>query len=631
MTQQKTSLKQQLESFDQGESSRIYQFLGAHKKTIDGQSGYQFAVWAPGVKKIWVTGEFDQWEGQTFPMEPASSSGIWQTFIPQAREGHLYKYRIETQEGAIFYKADPFAFSAEKRPGTASKLSDLSYSWTDQPWMTLRQKQSHFCRPMNIYEVHLGSWRQHKSSNGEQHFYTYQELAESLTAYVKDMGYTHVELMPVMEHPYDGSWGYQITGFYAPTSRYGSPQDLKYLIDRLHGTGIGVILDWVPGHFCKDAHGLGRFNGAPLYEAEEHAHWGTYKFDYAKPQVRSFLISNAVYWLEEFHADGLRVDGVSSMLYLNYGLDDQKRRNKHGGEEDLDAQAFLQKLNTTVSKLFPDVFMIAEESSAWPLVTYPPEEGGLGFHYKWDMGWMNDTLKYCSLDFPFRKGSHNLLTFSMMYAFHENFVLPLSHDEVVHGKCSLIERMPGDYWRQFAGLRLLLLYQLCHSGAKLNFMGNELGQFIEWRYYEQLEWFLLDYPAHCRHKQYVKELNHCYLQSSCLWQQNYSWDGYQWIDADDNSQSILIFKRQGKKEKDAAVILLNFLPDTYRKFKIGVPFFCPYEEIFNSDEKKYGGSGHTNPDKRMPQKGAYHGQEQYIEVTVPPVGGIIFAPARDNK
>lgn len=631
--------KNQLNRFLQGEDFHCYKTLGAHRKICGNQEGYSFAVWAPLAKSVRVTGEFDNWAGKDFYMEPIEDSGVWTAFVPGAREGMLYKYMIETPAGEILYKADPYAFSAEQRPGTASRLTDLSYEWGDGDWIRQRSQQDHFKRPLNIYEVHLGSWKQRglpqkdRQEGEDPVFCTYEDLSKDLVAYVKDMGYTHVEFMPIMEHPFDGSWGYQITGYYAPTSRYGEAGDLKHLIDCFHREGIGVILDWVPGHFCRDAHGLCRFNGSQLYESEEHIEWGTFKFDYSRPEVQSFLISNVIYWLEEYHADGIRVDGVSSMLYLNYGIDDnsRKRYNHLGGEENLTAKAFLQKCNKTIGQLFPDVFTVAEESTAWPLVTYPPEEGGLGFHYKWDMGWMNDTLKYCALDFPFRDGSHNLLTFSMMYAFNENFILPLSHDEVVHGKCSLIGRMPGDYWRQFAGLRLLLLYQICHSGAKLNFMGNEFGQFIEWRFYEGLEWFLLDYEAHRKHLQFVKELNRVYKNQPSLWQQNYTWEGYQWLDADNRDQSILIFKRQGEEPEDFTLILLNFQPDTYRKFKMGVPAAGSYREIFNSDEPKFGGSGHINGELLKSKKGQYHGQEQYIEVTVPPIGGMILAYCSHQK
>ncbi len=631
MLQENRLTENKLHSFNEGKDFYCYESLGAHKEHRAEGEGYRFAVWAPLAKSVRVTGQFDDWKGEDFYMRPLGSSGVWETFVPGAQEGMLYKYMVETPAGEILYKADPFAFSAEERPGTASRLAELSYDWQDSAWMTARGQGSHFEKPLNIYEVHLGSWRRHGNKDEKKEdvsdFYTYRELADELTAYVKDMGYTHVEFMPVMEHPFDGSWGYQITGYYAPTSRHGTPADFKYLIDCLHQAGIGVILDWVPGHFCRDAHGLCRFNGSQLYESEEHVEWGTFKFDYKRPEVSSFLIGNAVYWLKEYHADGIRVDGVSSMLYLNYGIDDEgeKRYNEKGGEEDLVAQAFLQDLNKTVGQLFPDVFTIAEESTAWPLVTYPPEEGGLGFHYKWDMGWMNDTLRYCALDFPFRDGSHQLLTFSMMYAFNENFILPLSHDEVVHGKCSLIGRMPGDYWRQFAGLRLLLMYQMFHSGAKMNFMGNEIGQFIEWRFYEGLEWFLLDYEAHAKHQNFVREMNRFYRNQPSLWEENYTWDGYEWLDADNWQQSILVFKRQAKDPDDFTVILLNFQPHTYEDFKIGVPEHGTYLEIFNSDDQKFGGSGHMNPKPLTSKKGMYHGQEQYIEIAVPPIGATVFA------
>lgn len=615
-------------AFNQGTSYDCFRQLGAHKE----KDRWHFAVWAPLAQKVEVVGLFNDWD-QGFSMNPVGNSGVWETSVPGAEAGMLYKYRIRTFAGELLYKADPVAFSAEKRPGTASKLTELSYEWGDDFWMRHRGDISHFKRPMNIYEVHLGSWKQHGCRKEDPDFYSYRELAEELTSYVLKMHYTHVEILPVMEHPFDGSWGYQTTGYFAPTSRYGTPCDFKYLIDRLHQAGIGVILDWVPGHFCRDAHGLCRFSGSMLYESEEHLEWGTYKFDFGRPEVRSFLISSAVFWLEEYHADGIRVDGVSSMLYLNYGVGDsgRKRFNIYGGEENLDAKSFLQQLNETVGHLFPHVFMIAEESTAWPLVTYPPAQGGLGFHYKWDMGWMNDTLRYCQTDFPYRSGNHQLLTFSMMYAFNENFILPLSHDEVVHGKCSLIGRMPGDYWRKFAGLRLLLLYQMCHSGAKLNFMGNELGQFIEWRYYESLEWFLLDYEAHEKHQGFVQAVNRLYKEQPSLWEIDHDWTGYQWIDADNNDQGILIFKRQAEDPDDFTVILLNFQPDTYENYKIGVPVPGTYREIFNSDETRFGGSGHINPVPLKTQKGPYHGQEQYLQVTVPPIGGIVLAPCFAEK
>jgi 1,4-alpha-glucan branching enzyme len=441
------------------------------------------------------------------------------------------------------------------------------------------------------------------------------------------MGYTHIELLPVMEHPFDGSWGYQVTGYYAATSRYGAPKDLMYLIDCCHRAGIGVILDWVPGHFCRDAHGLGRFNGEKLYEDMDHAQWGTYTFDFGRGEVRSFLMSNAVFWLEMYHADGLRVDGVSSMLYLNFSIDDpsKKRTNRLGGDGNLEAIDFLRQFNQVVGEQFPGAFTAAEESSAWPMVTKPPQEGGLGFHYKWDMGWMNDTLKYMQTDFPWRPGAQDKLTFSMMYAFSENFILPLSHDEVVHGKCSLIGRQPGDYWRQFAGLRLLALWQMTHSGGKLNFMGNEFGQFIEWRFYEGLEWFLLDYDHHRQHQEYIKALNHVYLEQSCFWLRDFSWEGFQWIDADNRDQSVLSYVRRGDKPNDLALVVINFQTHSHFDFRLGVPKAGHYEEIFNSDETRFGGSGkHYNPAPILAEKVPAHGQNWSISVTVPPLGGIIL-------
>ncbi len=641
MPQNNIFAEKDLRLFEQGEHTHIYEFLGAHMKEADGISGCHFAVWVPQAKSVRVIGDFNSWyvgddvsasdsQPNQYYMQPVASSGIWEVFVSGAAEGMLYKYVIETDDGELFYKADPYAFSAEKRPGTASKIASLDYQWNDKKWLAERSMTSHFKKPLNIYEMHLGSWKQHSPGDGDPDFYTYDELADELPAYLKDMGYTHVELMPVMEHPFDGSWGYQVTGYYAPTSRYGTPQQFKHLIDELHKAGIGVVLDWVPGHFCRDAHGLARFNGHKLYEIDDHQEWGTYKFDLGRPEVQSFLVSNLIYWLEEYHVDGIRVDGVTSMLYLNFGISDEskKKYNHLGGEEDLAAKAFLQKCNAAVGRLHPDVFMAAEESTAWPMVTYPPEEGGLGFHYKWNMGWMNDTLKYCKTDFPFRKGCHNLLNFSMMYAFNENFILPLSHDEVVHGKLSLMDRMPGDQWRQFAGVRLLLLYQMCHSGGKLTFMGTEIAPFIEWRYYEELEWFLLKYPNHDAHKSYVKALNHMYLAQPSLWQESYSQEGHQWIDADNNEQSILIFMRKG--EDDHTIALLNFTPTVYKKYKIGVPKAGAYREVFNSDDPSYGGGNHLNRELLETKEGKIHGFDQYIEVMVPPIGGMVLAPAMED-
>ncbi len=609
--------------FAEGSWQQAYARFGAHRDKVNGEDGYAFAVWAPGAKSVRVTGEFCGWDPEKYVMLPTGTEGVWHLFVSGAKPGDIYKYVVETQSGELLYKADPYAFWAQQPPETASRLWDLDqYKWHDARWMKQRGKQDHMTRPLNIYEVHLGSWRRNEDGS----YYSYEQLADTLIPYAVDMGYTHLELLPVMEHPFDGSWGYQITGYYAPTSRYGTPGEFMAFVDRCHQAGLGVILDWVPGHFCRDAHGLATFAGEKLYEKEDHAQWGTYKFDFGRGEVRSFILSNAMFWLKEYHADGIRMDGVTSMLYLNFGVDDPalKKFNEKGTEEDLEAVEFVRKINTSVGQVCPDVMMIAEESTAWPLVTYPPEDGGLGFHYKWDMGWMHDTLHYMQADFPFRPGAHHLLTFSMMYCFNENFVLALSHDEVVHGKCSLIGRMPGDYWRQFAGLRVLALYQAAHPGAKHNFMGSEIAQFIEWRYYEGLEWFLLDYETHRKHQAFIRALNHFYQDQRALWQQSYTWDGFQWIDADNKDQSMLIFLRKAKRPIDDLVVLLNFVPEVYDEFRVGVPRKGVYKEVFNSDDEAYGGSGRLNEGLLEAEEVPWHGQPCSVVVKTPPIGGTIL-------
>ena len=617
--------------YNTGAYFHAYNSLGAHETKRRGQNGVGFVLWAPFANAACVVGDFNGWQPGEHTMQPLEG-GFWQLFVPGLTEGELYKYALQTTSGEWLYKADPFAFAAEKRPGTASRVARLDdYKWQDDEWMAARSAAPHFERPLNIYEMHLGSWRRKEAEPGnEDGFLTYRELAAVLPDYLLCMGYTHVEFLPLMEHPLDDSWGYQITGYFAATARFGDPQDLMYLIDRLHQAGIGVIMDWVPGHFCRDAHGLALFDGTALYEKEEHAEWGTYKFDFSRTEVRSFLISSALFWLDKYHADGLRVDGVTSMLYLNYGINDpdNRRYNKWGGEEDPDAVGFLRQLNRVVGQFFPGVMTFAEESTAWPLVTRPPEQGGLGFHYKWDMGWMNDTLRYISLDFPGRRYNHRLLTFSMMYAFNENFVQALSHDEVVHGKRSLIGRMPGDYWRQFAGMRLLYMYQMTHSGAKLSFMGSELAQFVEWRFAGGLEWFLSEYESHARYQQFVASLNKLYLQETALWQQNYSWEGFVWLDADNAAQSILAFVRCGRQQGDFLAVLLNFCPEVYADYRVGVPAAGDYREIFNSDAAEYGGSGRVNPDILTAEEVPYHGQPYSLRLQVPPLGGLIVKPLR---
>lgn len=618
-----------------GDWNRSWEKLGAHKDVRDGVEGYTFAVWAPKVRKVSVIGDFNDWNTEANVLAESETGGVWQGFVPGAAEGQLYKFYILCDDGSEQYKADPYAFWSECPPGTASRLADLSgHAWKDGLWMGRRARTDHFKRPLNIYEVHLGSWKRHDdgldglgTGEGGGSYLTYDELSEELVDYVRDMGYTHIELMPVMEHPFDGSWGYQTTGYYAPTSRYGSPTQFMNFVDKCHQANIGVILDWVPGGFCRDIQGLVHFNGHMLYEKEEHPQWGTYKFDFSRGEVRTFLTSNALFWLEMYHADGIRVDGVTSMLYLNFGVDDpaQKKFNDKGTEEDFVAIDFVRHINETVAEYHPDVMMMAEESTAWPLVTRPPEVGGLGFHYKWDMGWMNDTLNYCKTDFPYRPGNHNLLTFSMMYAYSENYVMPLSHDEVVHGKASLIVRQPGDWWRQFAGLRNLAFYQMTHPGAKLNFMGNEIAQFIEWRYYEGIQWFLTDdYETHRKHQYFIKELNAFFKDNKGLWQHNYDESGFEWIDADNNEQAVISYVRHGDRPVDDRVILINFDPATHEEFRVGVPREGNYVEVFNTDAEEFGGSGVINEGTLVSTPEPFDRCEDSIVLRLPPLAGVVL-------
>ena len=625
---------------------RSYDKMGAHPTCENGVSGYRFAVWAPGVRSVHVVGDFNGWDTLANPLSPLPTGGVWCGFVPGVGEGELYKFVLETMSGELLYKADPYAFAAELVPGTASvTAADPTYVWGDEEWLAHRSQNGHMHEPLNIYEVHLGSWKRHGDEpQGEPRedgtwpgpmdefpaqrgaYYSYDDMAAELVPYVKEMGYSHVELLPVMEHPFDGSWGYQVTGYYAPTSRFGSPEGFMRLVDAFHQAGIGVILDWVPGGFCADAHGLAMFNGGMLYEREIHPNWGTHKFDFARGEVRSFLVSNALFWLERFHADGIRMDGVSSMLYLNFGIDNpaEKRLNEKGTEEDLDASAFIRQVNIAVGDYFPGTMMMAEESTAWPLVTYPPEDGGLGFHYKWDMGWMNDTLSYMQTDFPWRPGAHGKLTFSLMYAFNENFICPLSHDEVVHGKCSLITRQPGDQWRQFAGLRTLAFYQMTHPGAKLSFMGNEIGQFIEWRYYESIQWFLSkEYEPHAKHQHFIAALNKLYLEQPALWREAYEWQGFEWLSADDAEHSIISFVRRGN-EGEELVVVINFDVNFRPSWRVPVPREGDYVELFNSDAEEFGGSGQLNVGTIQSRPEDCDGRPDSVIVNVPPLGGMIL-------
>lgn len=641
--------------FGTGMWQRAWEKMGAHKDVQGNSEGWLFRVWAPQVSSVHVVGDFNGWDPKATPLTRAANSDIWESFVPGLEQGSLYKYVIETDAGELLWKADPFGFYAETCPGTASKLWDLGgYTWKDATWLNRRAERDIMKSPLNIYEVHLGSWKRHGNEpQGEPRedgtwpgpgdpfpaqrgtYYTYDDLSDELVAYVKKMGYTHIEVMPLSEHPFDGSWGYQATGYFAATSRYGTPQQLMHFVDACHKAGIGVILDWVPGGFCANAEGLATFNGRMLFEREIHPNWGTHKFDFSRPEVRSFLVSNALFWIEEFHVDGIRMDGVSSMLYLNFGVDNpaDKKFNKYGTEEDLDASAFIRQVNCAVGKEYPDVMMIAEESTAWPLVTYPAEDGGLGFHLKWDMGWMNDTLHYMQCDFPWRPGNHSLLTFSIMYAFSENFVLPLSHDEVVNGKCSLIGRMPGDDWRRFAGLRTLAFYQMTHPGAKLSFMGDEIGQQIEWRYYESIEWFLAkDFDAtHGAQQRFIEALNHFYTKQRGLWQNAYTEQGFEWIDANNSEQSIVSFVRHGDKPADDLLILINFDPASYETYRVGTPREGDWELVFNTDEPTFGGSGFPVVDMASSKPEPWNMRDNSIEIAVPGLAGLVYRRRRASS
>ena len=621
MTEKDYLNPEELYLFNRGELFHSYLKFGAHKGSLNDIWGVHFTVWAPHAISVSVVGDFNHWHGSHHKMECLGSTGVWHIFIPYLDNGVVYKYEIETLTGVLL-KADPFAFFAEVRSQTASIVYSVEgYEWNDGLWHQEQERLSVQSRSMLIYEVHLGSWKR-KEDNA---FYSFRDLAEELVPYVRDMGYTHIELLPIMEHPYDGSWGYQVTGYYSVTSRYGTPHDLMYLIDKCHQAGIGIILDWVPGHFCKDAHGLGRFDGTPIYESDEHQQWGTYKFDFSRTEVWSFLISNALFWFDIFHIDGLRVDGVTSMLFLDYGRESSSwTPNIRGGRENLEAISFLQKLNEVVLTNYPKALMIAEEATDWPLVTKPPYDGGLGFNYKWNMGWMNDTLKYMEIPFELRKNHHHLLTFSLVYAFAEGFILPLSHDEVVHGKKSLVGKMAGDYWQKFAGLRALYLYQLCHPGKKLIFMGGEFAQFIEWNEDCSLEWFLLEHEKHRKYLGFVKIINQLYLQERSLWQNDNDWQGFEWIEADNCSQSILIFLRRAVDKEDFTLVIINFLPEAYSEYRIGVPHGGFYKEIMNTDGIEYGGSGWTNDDVIKTEKNPCHGKNFSLIVKIPPLAGVIL-------
>ena len=614
--------------FHQGNLYHSYNIMGAHILVENNERGVRFTVWAPHAKSVSVVGLFNHWDGNKNPMEKINENGIWTTFIPGLKEGDIYKYEIKTNDGNLLLKSDPYAFFSECRPNTASKIVKAdNYTWGDQKWQQKKQKQNVYEEPMQIYEVHLGSWKLRE--DGE--FFTYKQLADELVDYVANMGYTHIELLPLNEHPFDRSWGYQPTGFFSITSRYGSPNDFKHFVDRCHQKGIGVILDWVPGHFCKDDHGLRLFDGTPLYEYSdpikaEKREWGTLTFDFGKPEVMSFLISNAIFWMDVYHIDGLRVDAVSNMLYYNHGKGDNEEivRNSYGGYENIEAITFIRKLNETVFQYYPNALMMAEEATSWPNVSRPTYIGGLGFNFKWNMGWMNDMLKYMEMDPIYRKYHHQLITFSFFYAFSENFILPLSHDEVVHGKKSLLNKMPGDYWQKFANLRAFYGYMASHPGKKLLFMGGEIGQFSEWKDLEDIDWELLDYEMHEKMHDYVKALNQFYLKEPSLWQQDHTPDGFEWIDANNFNQSIISFIRKGKANDDQLIILCNFTPVVYENYRIGVPDLGDYEEIFNSDHSSFGGSGQVNVGLLQSQDENWHSQPYCLSIKVPPLAFVVF-------
>lgn len=623
--------------FNEGTSQRAYEKLGAHVMTVNGVEGVLFAVWAPTAKRVSVVGDFNDWDGRLNPMRCVGASGVWEIFIPGAEKGAVYKFEIKTEGDNIILKADPYAFYSELRPKTASVVYDIdSYTWNDTQWMEQRQNENVRNSAVAIYEVHLGSWALENEAD-DRRFLTYREIADRLVEYVKKMGYTHIQLLPISEHPYDASWGYQVTGYYSVTSRYGTPEDFMYFVDTCHQNNIGVILDWVPAHFPKDASGLASFDGTALYEhihpkQGEHPDWGTNIFNYGRNEVVSFLLSNAVFWFEKYHVDGLRVDAVASMIYLDYGKKHGEWiPNQYGGHENIGAIEFLRKLNSVIHCCYPGTMMIAEESSDWPMVSRPAYAGGLGFGFKWNMGWMNDFLEYMSKDSVYRKHHHNNLTFSMMYAYSENYILPFSHDEFVHGKCSLISKMPGDYWQKFANLRLALGYMYGHPGKKLMFMGSEFGQFIEWKYDDSLDWHLLGYEKHAEVQKFVADLNKLYVNEKSLYERDYSNDGFEWINCHDAEHSVVSFIRRGEDANDIIVFICNFTPVVHEHYRIGVPVEGFYSEVLNSDSEYYGGSNVGNNGGVYAENINYDDRPYSIGIKVPPLSVIAFKPTYNRN
>ncbi len=620
-----------MDMFSKGVHYTVYEKLGAHKMTINGVEGVLFAVWAPNAIRVSVVGDFNIWDGRRHPMRRLGDSGIFELFIPGIKQGEVYKYELKIKGGLTTLKSDPYGYRSELRPATASIVYDLnSYKWHDDAWVASRKRKDMKKEPMSIYEVHLGSWRK-PDIEGDNAFYNYREIAHMLAEYVTEMGYTHVELLPIMEHPLGASWGYQVIGYYSVTSRFGTPDDFMYFMDYMHQKGIGVILDWVPAHFPRDTHGLANFDGTCLYEHLDprqgyHPHWGTLIYNYGRPQVANFLIANALFWVEKFHADGIRMDAVASMLYLDYGKEDGEWvANPYGGNENLDAIALFKHLNTVFKKRCKGAVIMAEESTAWPMVTKSADEGGLGFDFKWNMGWMNDFLDYMKTDPLFRKGKHGELTFSLTYTFSESYVLVLSHDEVVHGKGSMINKMPGDYEKKFENLRVAYGFMMAHPGKKLLFMGQDFAQFTEWSEKKSLEWNLLEVDAHKQIHEYVKALNKFYQSHPALYGTDCDVDGFEWISNLDADHSIIAFVRKSADGKEKLLFVFNFTPVFYDSFKVGVPFSGKFKEIFNSDAAKFGGSNHLNNRTKTSLEEPWDGRENSIDIAVPPLGMSVFS------
>ncbi|HEY9876934.1 MAG TPA: 1,4-alpha-glucan branching enzyme [Leptolyngbyaceae cyanobacterium] len=641
--------------FSEGNHHRIYEKLGAHPTVMDGVAGVYFAVWAPNARNVSVLGNFNHWDGRKHQMR-RSGNGIWELFIPDLQVGESYKYEIKNPAGHIYEKSDPYGFQQEVRPKTASIVTDLdTYQWNDQDWMEQRRHSDPLTKPISVYEVHLGSWLHGSSADPAKRpdgteapvvtvaelkpgarFLTYRELAAKLIPYVKDLGFTHIEILPIAEHPFDGSWGYQVTGYYAATSRYGSPEDFMYFVDQCHQQGIGVIVDWVPGHFPKDGHGLAFFDGTHLYEHAdprkgEHQEWGTLVFNYGRNEVRNFLVANAIFWFDKYHIDGVRVDAVASMLYLDYcRKPGEWVTNEYGGRENIEAADFLRQVNHVLFSYYPGALSIAEESTAWPMVSWPTYVGGLGFNLKWNMGWMHDMLDYFHMDPWFRQFHHNNVTFSIWYAFTENFMLALSHDEVVHGKSNMMGKMPGDEWQKFANLRCLFTYMFMHPGKKTMFMSMEFGQWSEWNVWGDLEWHLLQYEPHRNYKNFIARLNEFYSSQPALFTQDFSQDGFEWIDCSDNRHSVVAFTRRDKDSEDFLVVVCNFTPQPHSHYRIGVPESGYYTELFNSDAREFGGSNMGNLGGKWSDDWSFHNRPYSLDLTLPPLGVIVMKLDREK-